>query len=112
VSWKVTFRHGPEVKRERFATLDQAVDEARGQLDAVRRGGRLGTVSMLREFTPDVRVQARVEISSPGLLRGREGGIDLMGDGSMVAYLGAIRKRRLEADTLDEALERLREALG
>jgi hypothetical protein len=112
VSWKVTVRHGPEVKRERVETLDQAVEEARGYLDAARREARLGTVSMLRDFTPDVRVQARVEISSPGLLRSREGGIDLMGDGSTIAYRGTVRKRRLDADSLDEALERLREALA
>ena len=34
-----------------------------------------------------------------------------MGDGHAIAYTGAIRKEPVDADTLDEALDRLREAL-
>ena len=34
-----------------------------------------------------------------------------MGDGHAIAYTGAIRKETIEADTLDDALERLRDAL-
>ena len=56
-------------------------------------------------------MHARIEISGPGLLRGQEGGIDVMGDGTVVPYTGAIRKRELGADSLDDAFERLREAL-
>ena len=112
MKWKLTVRHGSKVKRERFESLDQALVEARGQVDRVRREGRLQTVTMLREFTPDQRVQARIEISGPGLFRSLEGGIDVMGDGSLVAYTGAIRKQPIDADSLDQALERLREALS
>ena len=35
-----------------------------------------------------------------------------MGDGMAIAYTGAIRKEQIEADSLDEAFERLRSALG
>ena len=34
-----------------------------------------------------------------------------MGDGSAIAYTGAIRKETIGADSLDEAFERLREDL-
>jgi hypothetical protein len=112
VSWKVTVRHGSEVQRSHFETLEAALDSARGEVASVLTEGRLGTVRMLREFTPDLRVHARVEISGPGLLWGPEGGLDVMGDGAVVAYTGAIRKRQVGADTLDEAFERLRERLG
>lgn len=112
MGWRVTVRHGPKVKRSRFDTLPDALGYAADTIRDVRREGRLGTVKMLREFTPDQRVQARIEISGPGLLRGKEGGIDVMGDGAVVAYTGAIRKRRIEAEDLDEALERLRASLG
>lgn len=105
-------RNGPEVGRERVETLDEALAAAREAIDRSRRGGRLETVSALREFTPDQRVQTRVEVSGKGLLFGPEAGIDLMGDGAVVAYSGALRKRELDADGLDEALAAVRAALN
>lgn len=85
---------------------------ARRKVDEIRREDRLPPVKMLREFTPAQRVHARIEISGPGLIRAPEGGIDVMGDGKAIAYTGAIRKERLEADSLDDAFERLADALG
>ena len=110
--WRVTERHGSEVTKGKFDTLDEALQHARDRVDAVLREGRLGTVSMLREFTPDVRVQARIEISTARFLSGTDAGIDVMGDGTVLAYRGGINREVLEADTLDEAFERLREALS
>jgi hypothetical protein len=112
VSWKVTVRHGPKVSREKVETLDEAIAAAREAAERVRREGGLAAVSAFREYGPERRVHARIEVSGPGLLRGREGGIDVMGDGRPVAYTGAIRKRELGGDGLDESLERLRKALG
>jgi hypothetical protein len=112
VSWKVTVRHGSSVDREKLASLDEAIDEMRRRVAEVQREDRLPHVSMLREFSPSQQVQARIEISSPGLFRGREGGIDVMGDGHAIAYSGAIRKQTIEADTLDDAFDRLRDALS
>jgi hypothetical protein len=112
VSWKVTVRHGSDVERERFETLDEALAEARARAGAVLTEGRLGPVSAIRDYEPGRRVHARIEVSGPGLLRGPEAGLDVMGDGSLVPYTGAIRKQPLEADTLDESIERLREALA
>lgn len=111
-SWKVTVRHGSSVGRERFATLDEAIDDARRRVEEVQRKDRLPPVSMLREFSASEQVQARIEISGPGLVRSPEGGIDVMGDGKAIAYTGAIRKQTIEADTLDEAFGRLRRVLG
>ncbi|MBM3667383.1 MAG: hypothetical protein FJW90_07885 [Actinobacteria bacterium] len=109
--WRVTERHGSEVTKGTFDTLYEAIEHARARVDAALREGRLGTVKLLREFTPDKRVQSRLEISAARLFRGPEAGVDVMGDGAVVAYAGSIRKRVLEADTLDEAFERLREEL-
>jgi hypothetical protein len=111
-SWKVTVRHGSKVGRDKFATLDQALAEARRRVEEVRREDRLPTISMLREFTPDQRVAARIEISGPGLIRSPEAGLDVMGDGSVIAYTGAIRKEPIEADSLDQAFEHLTGALA
>ena len=72
--WRVTERHGSEVTKGKFDTLDEALEHARDRVDAALREGRLGTVSMLREFTPDQRVQSRVEISAARLFAGPEAG--------------------------------------
>jgi hypothetical protein len=72
----------------------------------------LPPITVFRTHTPDQRVNARIEITGPGLIRHPEGGIDVMGDGHAIAYTGAIRKETIEADALDDALERLRDALG
>jgi hypothetical protein len=112
VSWKVTVRHGSKVGREKFATLDEAITEARGRVDEIRREGGLPAVTVFRKHTPDQRVHARIEISGPGLIRSPEGGIDVMGDGHAIAYTGAIRKETIEAASLDEGFERLRDALA
>ena len=111
MSWKVTIRHGSSVGREKFASLDEAIEEARRRVDQIRREDRLPPLSVLRDFSPDEQVQARIEISGPGLIRTPEGGIDVMGDGSVIAYTGAIRKRQIDADSLDEAFEELGSAL-
>jgi hypothetical protein len=112
MTWRVTERNGSEVTKGRFDTLDEALEHARDRVDAALREGRLGTVSMLREFTPDQRVQSRVEIGRDRLFGGRDAGIDVMGDGAMIAYRGGINRRPLEADTLDEAFELVRQALS
>jgi hypothetical protein len=111
VSWKVTVRHRSKVGREKFATLDEAIDEARGRVEEIRREGGLPAITAFRRHTSDQRVDARIEISGPGFFRSREGGIDVMGDGHAIAYTGAIRKETIEADSLDDALEQLRTAL-
>jgi hypothetical protein len=112
MSWKVTVRHGPEVKRERFASLEGALGFAREAADRVRREGRLPDINALREILSDQRVHARIEVSGKGLLRGPEAGLDVKGDGSVVPYRGAISKEPLEADSLDDAVARVREALS
>jgi hypothetical protein len=110
--WKVTVRHGSSVGREKFDSLDEAIGEARRRVEEIRREGGLPTIKAFRDHTPDQRVHARIEISGPGLLRGREGGIDVMGDGKAIAYTGAIRKEQVEADSLDQAFTRLQRQLG
>ncbi len=78
----------------------------------MQREGGLPTITAFRKHTPGQRVQARIEISGPGLIRSPEGGIDVMGDGHAIAYTGTIRKETIEADSLDDVFEGLREALA
>ena len=111
MKWKVTVRHGSKVGREKFHSLDEAIDEARRRVHEIQREGGLPTISAFRKHTSDQRVQARIEISGPGLIRSPEGGIDVMGDGHAVAYTGAVRKETIQADSLDAAFEHLQGAL-
>lgn len=63
--------------------------------DTVRAQGRLETVKMLRDFGPSERVAARLEISIGGTFRGSSAGVDVMGDGSVVAFKGGVGRRSL-----------------
>jgi cyanophycinase-like exopeptidase len=65
--------------------------------DEVRREDRLRSVSMLRDWQPADRVAARLEISTGRWLGGRAAGVDVMGDGSLVAFTGGIGRRELES---------------
>jgi hypothetical protein len=100
------------VKREGFASLDAALTEARARVDATLCKERPRTVKALRDFGPEQQVMARIEISGPGLFRKPEGGIDVMGDGRVVAYAGTIRKERLAGANPEDAVENLRGALA
>ncbi len=97
--WRLTVRHGSEVERLKFDDPAAALDELERRAEQVQSGPSLKPVKMLRDFDPDVQVNARFEISGPrGLLRGREAGLDVMGDGTLVPYVGAILKRKLEGE--------------
>ena len=81
-------------------------------VDQVRAEGPLEGVNVLREFEPGDRVAARIELSTGGWLRGREAGVDVMGDGSVVAYSGGMGRRQLEPRPGESAFEAVRRELG
>jgi hypothetical protein len=109
-AWQLTIRHGPRVERERFESLGDAIEAMRARAEEIRREGPLAAVKAFREYEPARRVAARLELSNGGWLRGRDAGIDVMGDGSLVPYSGGIRKRTLDGD--GDPFAAVREALG
>jgi hypothetical protein len=111
-AYRLTVRHGPKVERESFETLDDAVKALERRAEEVRREGPLAGVNALRDYGPGQRVHARLELSTGGLLRGREAGLDVMGDGALVPYTGVVRKRRLEPSGDESAFDAVREALA
>jgi hypothetical protein len=111
-AYRLTIRHGPDVERESFETLDDAVEALERRAEAVRREGPLEEVSVLRDFDSSKQVHARLELSTGGVFRGREVGIDVMGDGGLVPYVGVIRKRPLEPSRDRSAFDAVREALA
>ena len=109
--YQLTVRHGSRVDRERFDDLDEALGAMRRRAEAVRGEGPLEAVSAFRDYEPGKRVAARLELSSGGWLRGREAGVDVMGDGTLVPYAGGIRREPLEAGQGRSAFEAVRKAL-
>ncbi len=109
--WKLTVRHGSEVRRRRFDDLDAALREARREVEELRAEGPLGKVSMLRDFEPAAQVQARLEISGKGLLRPPTAGVDLRGDGSLVAFSGSLAREELKPSDGEGPFELVRRAL-
>jgi hypothetical protein len=110
--YRLTVRHGPEVERERYESLGEAVAELERRAERIRTEGGLGEVKMIRTYEPGQRVQARIEVTGPGLLRGSGAGVDVMGDGAVVPYRGAIFRKRLEPRDGQTAYDAVREALA
>jgi hypothetical protein len=110
--WTLTVRHGPRVERERFEALDDAVAALRERAKAVRAEGNLAAAQGFREYEPAERVNARLQLTTGGWLRGREAGIDVMGDGTFVPYTGGIRRRELEQADGESAFDAVCAALS
>jgi hypothetical protein len=110
--YRLVVRHGSRVEREAFDSLDDAIAVMERRSEEIRGEGPLTVVKALRDFEPAQRVHARLELSTGGVLRGREAGIDVMGDGALVPYVGVIRKRRLEPGRGRSAFDAVRQALA
>jgi hypothetical protein len=112
LTWRLTVRHGSEVKREQFGGLDEAIAALERRAEAIRSEGPLPEVQMFRAYEPEQRVHARLELTGPGRLRRPEVGLDVMGDGRLVAYRGTIFKRPLEPPQGGTAYDAIRAALA
>jgi hypothetical protein len=107
--WKLTFRHGSRVQRERLESLDEALAALRGRMDAVASEPPRKTVQVLsRRFEPVAQVAARAELAGP---RGARGGVDLRGDGSTEAFAGRWRREVLSPASGETPYDALRRAL-
>ena len=95
--FKLTVRQGPSVAREKFENLDDAIAAMERRVKDIRSSGPLEAKKVFREYEPGARVAGRVAISTGGLLRaGQEAGIDVMGDGTLIAYEGGVRRDELD----------------
>ncbi len=66
---------------------------------------------MLRDFEPSAQVQARLEISGKGLLHPPTAGVDLRGDGSLIAFSGSMAREKLTAEGDETPFDLVRRAL-
>jgi hypothetical protein len=94
--FKLTIRNGPQVDRETHAALEDAVASMRLHAERIRAEGDLPEVSMVRTYEPGVQVRARLEISTGMPLRGRDAGVDVMGNGAIVPFRGGVFRKPLE----------------
>jgi hypothetical protein len=107
VPWRLTLRVGPKVRRDEFASLDEAIDGLRAQLSAAPRRD---TVDLrVRTFEPIQQVSARGELAGP---RRARGGVDVRGDGSAEAFTGKLRRRVVEQEPGEDAFSALRRVLA
>jgi hypothetical protein len=106
--FRLTIRSGPKVARERHESLGEAIAALRSHAESIRAEGVLPEVAMIRTYEPADRVKARLEVSTGGPFRGRDAGIDVMGDGRLVPYRGGVFRKELGTDAGSpyEAVER------
>ena len=100
MSYRVTVRRGPKTSREQYETLNQAL----AAIEREARGRRSGEEAFGRTYSPRDLVAARIELKG-----GRQpAGIDVRGDGSLVAWTGRVRRTPLEGD----AMQALRQSVS
>ena len=98
--WKLTVRSGPRVERHRFSGLPEALAalDDRARALAADAPGR-GVDTKIKRFAPGEQVVARLELAGPERLVGSiRAGLDVHGDGSVVAYRGGVRRRPILAE--------------
>ena len=110
--YRLTTRHGPRVAHQAFDDLDAALAAMEHRTAEIRREGPLDEIKAFRTHQPGQRVHARLELSTGGVLRGREAGVDVMGDGALIPYVGVVRKRRLDPEHGQSAFDAIRAALA
>jgi hypothetical protein len=110
--WKLTIRHGSDVEHEGFDDLDAAIAEMKRRAEGVRAEGPLSPSSALRDFAPKDQVHARLQISGKGLLRKPTAGVDVKGDGSLVAFRGTVMREELEPEEQGTPFDAVRETLA
>jgi hypothetical protein len=105
VSYRVTVRRGPKVERERQPTLDAALGALAHHAAGAPRREAVDVLS--RRYAAREQVATRVELKGP---EGR-GGVDVRGDGTMVAWTGGLRRAVVEPRPGEDAAAALRRAL-
>jgi hypothetical protein len=111
--WRVTVRTGPRVEKLRCETLPEALDAVEERARAVAAGSGLEEVDLhVRRYRPEDQVAARAELRGPQRLRPIiHAGIDVHGDGSVVAWSGGVRREQITMVGGETAYAALRRAV-
>jgi hypothetical protein len=97
VPWRVKVRHGPKVEKLRCETLLEALDALEERARAAAAGsGRAAVDVHVKRYEPADQVAARAELKGPQRLRPIiHAGLDVRGDGSIVAWWGGVRREAI-----------------
>ena len=98
MSYRITVRRGPKIDHERADTLDEAIEVAKRYVRGSRRREAIEAIG--RRYEAEHQVAVRIELKGPG---GR-GGLDVRGDGGVIAWTGRVFRKVLEGDDPYEAL--------
>jgi hypothetical protein len=109
--WKVTVRSGSDVSRQGYDDLGAALEAAEAAADEALGSAPLETVTAFRDYTPDKLIKARIEITGKGLISPPTAGVDIHGDGGMLAFAGGVRRRPLPARNRKEVFAAIRQSL-
>ena len=110
-SFKLTVRNGPKVTRDTYDNLGDAMVALRSHAERIRAGEDLREISMIRTYEPGDLVKARLEISTGGPFRSRDAGLDVMGDGGLVAFRGGVFRKEISAERGEAAYEAVERAM-
>ena len=110
-AYNVTVRDGAKVRKEHFATLDEALAAMEREGRELERSadGRAEGGTLIRRLEPVQIVIARLELSGPRRLKV---GVDVRGDGSSEAFRGRLGRTVLEQRDGESAYDALRRALA
>jgi hypothetical protein len=109
--WKLTVRHGSEVKHDEFDDLTEAVAAMRKRALEIRGEGPVDGTPVLRDFGPKRRVHARLQLTGRGLFRKPVAGVDVRGDGTFVPFSGGVGREELDPTDHETPFDMVRETL-
>lgn len=104
-------RNGSAVSRIKFGDLDQALDAAREQIEAISADPPMNAVSGIRDYDPKQLVKARIELTGKGFFSPPTAGVDVRGDNSLLGFSGGVSRKPLEGETAKQIVASMREAL-
>lgn len=104
----LTIRRTGAATRTHFDSAQETLTALAAAAEELARTERRDQTRVFaREYEPVMQVAARLEVSGPGV----RGGVDIRGDGSSEAYSGRWRKRLVEQQPGEDAVQALRRVL-
>jgi hypothetical protein len=86
VSYRITVRTGPHTAREKAESVDDAIEVVKRHVRGLRHKEPVNALG--RTYEPGQLVAIRIELKGPN---GRAG-MDVLGDGGLVAFTGRFRR--------------------
>ena len=98
MSYRITVRRGPNVDHERAGSPEEAIEIAKRYVRGSRRRDAVEAIG--RRYESENLVAIRIEIKGPG----GPAGLDVSGDGGVIAWRGRVFRTQLPGDDPYEAL--------